>query len=91
MTPAFRGPILLGQPSPSLRRMRQMDRAELAAHVQGLREQASHIEHRIARLEQHRGQADEQRRAERLGRLIELRERLRALVEEGRRLHRVQR
>ena len=89
MTPAFRGPNLLGHPSPSLRRMRRMDRDKLAAHLRLLREQASHIEHRIARLERHRERAGERRRAERLERLNELHERLRSLIEEGRRLHRV--
>ena len=89
MAPAILGPNLLGHPSPSLRRMRRMDRDELAAHLQLLREQASHIEHRIARLQRHREAAGERRRAERLERLNELRERLLALIEEGRRLHRV--
>ena len=42
MAPAFRGPILLGQPSPSLHGMRRMGRAELVEHVQRLLAPISH-------------------------------------------------
>ncbi len=90
MAPAIRGPILLGQPSPSLRWMRRMDRPELAAHLQRLREEAGHVERRISRLQRHREQADESRWAARFTRLVELHDRLLALIQEGRRLYRVQ-
>ncbi len=80
MAPSVRGPVLLGQPSPSLRTMQRMTQAELAEHLQRLREHAGHVELRIGQLRSCGGSNA------RLARLIEQHERLLALMETGRRL-----
>jgi hypothetical protein len=45
-----RDPILLGLPSPSLRKMQRMTLDELAAHIERIVTEAGHVERRIAAL-----------------------------------------
>lgn len=83
MSPSGRGPNFLGQPSPSLRKMRQMGRAELAEHARRLQTEAEHLERRIQRLQQRVPNSSK------LSALIVLHERLLALAEEARRRYRL--
>ena len=73
----------MGEPSPSLGRMRRMDRSELTLHLQRLREHADSVEQRI---QMRRAQPDFP--PAEMKKLTQLHERLLALIEEGRRLYR---
>jgi len=82
--PKKHGPIFLGQPSPSLRKMGRMTQAELIEHLQRLQEQADHVAQRIQAAPQRTGMSDEK-----LHDLTKLHERLNALKQEGQRLYRI--
>jgi len=82
-----KGPMLRGKPSPSLRRMRQMDADALQDHISLLREQVDSHQRRLQNLyaARQRGQSDKQQQ-QRIKRLEEELDRLNMLVTEGVRL-----
>lgn len=77
------GPKFEGQPSPSLKRMRRMNRSELGEHARKLTTEADSIGARLARLRL----LDDASQAK-INRLEQLQQRLQALAEEARRLAR---
>lgn len=77
-----RDPIFKGKPSPCVRRMRQMSEQELQEHLRRLGDELAARDRVLERLEARGPSADPVRHR----RLSEERERLDALIEEGRRL-----
>ena len=73
-----------GQPSPSLRAMQQMTRPQLVEHLRKLDEQARLNEAKLQRLRRH-----EPTTRDKIKRLQHEQDRLRALIQEARRLHAV--
>jgi len=84
MTAQPRGAMFLGQPSPSLKRMRKMNSEELSAHIRRLSAEADLIRHKVRRL-----QTTPDVPADKIQQLENLERRVRALASEGRRIYRL--
>ena len=77
-------PKFLGRPSPSLKKMRRMNRTELSDHIKKLQAEADQLKEKVDRLK-----AIETPDPQKMVRLQGTHRRLSALVDEARRLYTV--